>query len=65
MNRRPQTEGDGDELDRNGEKMNGEATTVHERRPVMEKKTLNGGRSADVMIVAGQNRCIDSLLLSC
>ena len=61
MKRRPWTEGDGDELDGNGEKMNGEATTVRERRPVTEKKEVADGRSADATIAVGQNRRIASL----
>ena len=50
-------------LDGNGERTNGEATTVCEWRPVTEKKTLNGGRSADAMIATGKNRHVGSLLL--
>ena len=62
MNRRPRTEGDGDELDGNGERTNGEATTMCERRLVTEKKEVVGGRSAGVTIAAGKNRRVGSLL---
>ena len=75
MNRPPWTEGDGDELDGNGERTNGEAAMVCERRPVTEKKNVAdaqsdgcrdevaGGRSAGATIAAGQNRRVGSPLL--
>ena len=62
MNRWPWMEGDGDELDKNGVRTNGEATTVCEWRSVTEKKEVTGGRSAGATIATEQNRRVGSLL---
>ena len=62
MDKIPKFRGDGDEIDKNGERMNAEAMMVCERMTVMDKKTLNGGQSAGATIATGKNRRIGSLL---